>query len=178
MAGFDRGAFGRGVRIRTRIGAGIAILVAGTIAGVAALVVASGLGYVPQAILILVSFGLLVLSTHSLAHYVVGRVLGIRFTHVFVAGRPPEPGVKIDYASYLRSSPGKRALMHASGAVVSKIVPFALVPAVLAMDAWPGDAWILLAVGVVIIATDVFISTKKSDWMKVMRELRAARQPR
>ena len=177
-AAIDRLAFERGVRMRVKIATGITILTAGTIAGIAGLVLASTLEHVPQAIVILVAFGLLLVSTHSLAHYVVGRAVGIRFTHVFVAGRPPEPGVKIDYASYLRTTPGRRALMHASGAVVSKIVPFALVPVVLALGAWPGDAWILLAVGIVIIVTDVFVSTKNSDWMRVRRELRAARQPR
>jgi len=178
VGAIDRRAFERGVRVRGGIGAGVAILTAGTLAGVGGLVVAAKLEYVPQAIVILVAFGLLVVSTHSLAHFAVGRLLGIRFTHVFIAGRPPEPGVKIDYASYLRTPPGRRAIMHASGAVVSKIVPFALVPVVFALDAWPGDAWILLAIGVAVIATDVFISTKSSDWMKVRRELRAARQTR
>jgi hypothetical protein len=178
VAAIDRRAFERGVRMRVAIGTGIAILVAGTVAGIAGLVLASKLENVPQAVVILASFGLLLLSTHSLAHFVVGRAVGIRFTHVFVAGRPPEPGVKTDYASYLRTTPAKRALMHASGAVVSKIVPFALVPVVFAMHAWPGDAWILLGVGAVTIATDIFISTRISDWKKVRRELRAARQTR
>ena len=178
VADIDRRAFERGVRMRVPIGPGVALLGAGALAGIAAVVVAAHLEYIPQAIAVLGGFVLVLLSTHSLAHYVVGRILGIRFTHVFVAGRPPEPGVKIDYASYLRSTPGRRAVMHASGAVVSKIVPFALVPFVFAMDAWPGAVWILIGVGVLSLITDVVFSTKKSDWMRVRRELRAARQGR
>ena len=178
VADIDRRAFERGVRVRAPIGTGVAILALGMLGGVAAVVLAARLEYVPQAIVLLAGFVLLLLSTHALAHFVVGRILGIRFTHVFVAGRPPEPGVKIDYASYLRTSPARRAVMHASGAVVSKIVPFALVPVVFAMDAWPGAAWILAGVGVISIFTDVFLSTKVSDWKRVRREIRAARQSR
>jgi hypothetical protein len=175
VADIDRRAFEAGVRRRLPIGPGLVLLITGTLAGIAGLFVAARLDYVPQAIVILVSFGLLVVSTHTLAHYVVGRAVGIRFTHVFISGTPPEPGVKTDYATYLRTRPRKRALMHASGAVMTKLIPFALVPVVLAMDAWPGDAVILLAVGVLIIVTDIFVSTKISDWKKVRRELRAAR---
>ena len=178
VANIDRRAFEGGVRVRVSIVPGVAILAAGTLAGVSGVVIAGRLEYVPQAIVILASFVLLLLSTHTLAHYVVGRLLGIKFTHVFVAGRPPEPGVKIDYASYLRTPPCRRAVMHASGALVSKIVPFALVPVVFAMGAWPGAAWILIGIGVVTIFTDVFLSTKVSDWKRVRRELRAARQLR
>jgi hypothetical protein len=175
VADIDRRAFEQAVRVRVPIATGAALLTTGLIVGIGAIVAAGRLGYVPQAIVFLAGFGVILLSTHSLAHYVVGRIAGIRFTHVFVAGRPPEPGVKTDYATYLRASPRARAVMHASGAVVSKIVPFALVPVVFAMDAWPGAAWILVAIGVITIGTDVFVSTKVSDWKKVRRELRAAR---
>jgi len=175
VADIDRRAFERAVRVRVRIGVGVPLLVAGTAAGVLGLVVAAGLGDVLQAIVFGIAFVLLVVSTHSLGHYVVGRLAGIRFTHAFVAGRPPEPGVKIDYASYLRATPRRRAAMHASGALVTKIVPFALVPMVFAVHAWPGLAWILIAFGAIGIFTDVAFSTKTSDWMRVKRELRAGR---
>jgi hypothetical protein len=176
VAAIDRRAFERGVSMRVRAAPGVAALTVVALAGVAAVVAAGRLHHVPQTVLVLAGLGLLVVSTHSLAHAVVGRALGIRFTHVFVAGRPPEPGVKIDYASYLRATPTARAIMHASGAVVTKIVPFALLPVVFAMRAWRGTVWILLGVGVVMIATDVFVSTRKSDWMKVRREIRCARR--
>jgi hypothetical protein len=175
VAPIDRRAFEAGVRLRLPIGAGLAILMIGTLAGVGALLVTCKLSGTLQTIVFLGAFGVLVGSTHSLAHYVVGRALGIRFTHVFIAGSPPEPGVKIDYVTYLRASPGARAVMLASGAVVTKLVPFVLVPIALGMNAWRGVVWILLAVGVLIIVTDVLISTKTSDWMKVRRELRARR---
>jgi hypothetical protein len=117
------------------------------------------------------------IGSHSLAHFVVGRLAGMRFTHVFLGGPPPpRPGVKTDYATYLGTPPRARAVMHASGAVVTKIVPFALLPASLRLYGdWPWLTWILLAVGVVSIVTDITLSTKTSDWMKVRRELRAGR---
>jgi len=175
VAAIDRRAFEAGVRLRLPIGVGVTVLTIGTLIGVGALAIASDLSGWSQTIAFLAAFGLLIVSTHSLAHYVVGRVLGIRFTHAFIAGMPPEPGVKIDYATYLRSSPRSRALMHASGAIVSKLVPFVLVPVALTMSAWAGVVWILVGVGVLTMGTDVFISTKISDWKKVKRELLAAR---
>jgi hypothetical protein len=66
--------------------------------------------------------------------------------------------------------------MHASGAVVTKLIPFALLPAAFEQyDRRPWMVWILLVVGVVQIFTDVVLSTKVSDWKKVKRELEAAR---
>ena len=122
-------------------------------------------------------FGALVVTTHSLSHWVVGRALGMRFTHYFVGGPPPpRPGLKIDYASYLRAEPAARAVMHASGAVVTKLVPFALVPVARAGGQPRWVVWTLLAAGAGQIVTDAVFSTRSSDWMKVRRELRAAKQ--
>jgi hypothetical protein len=40
---------------------------------------------------------------HSPTHWLIGRLVGIRFTAYFFGGPfPPRPGVKTDYASYLR----------------------------------------------------------------------------
>lgn len=132
-------------------------------------------GFVPIAFLI--GFVALIVGTHSLAHWIVGRLFGMRFSHVFLGGpTPPRPGFKTDYATYLRVSPRKRAVMHASGAVVTKVVPFALLPVSLTFyRAWPWLTWVLLAVGIVGIVTDITLSTKLSDWKKVLRELRAAK---
>jgi hypothetical protein len=206
IAPIDRRAFENGVKLRVPAWAGLAALTALSAFGVWALVVAhracrtclqlpsiarlSGRGpyeveralgmygwrgFVPIAFL--VGFGAILVGTHCLAHLIVGRLVGIRFTHVFLGGPPPpRPGLKTDYATYLRASPRARALMHASGAVLTKLVPFALLPFSLTLyDGWPWLTCILLFVGAVQIVTDVFLSTKVSDWKKVKRELRAAR---
>jgi hypothetical protein len=178
IGSIDLRAFERGVRMRVPATLGLAALALGLVFGVFALVLSvrwALRGLIPAAFLI--GFGAVLICSHSLTHWLVGRLVGIRFTHLFLGGPPPpRPGVKTDYATYLRVSPMKRAVMHASGAVVSKIVPFALLGVSLQLyDDWPWLTWILLIVGVVQIFTDALLSTKSSDWMKVRRELRAAR---
>jgi hypothetical protein len=165
MASIDRRAFERGVKLRVPLALGLIWLVGATAVGIAAVIVARrwNLG-----IVFLVGFGALLIGTHSLAHWVAGRVVGIRFTHVFLGGPPPpRPGLKTDYATYLRATRKQRAMMHASGAVVTKIVPFALIP-------FSPLTWVcvvLIAIGGLQIVTDIVLSTKVSDWKKVKREL-------
>ena len=66
-------------------------------------------------------------------------------------------------------------MMHASGAIASKIAPF------ISLAFWPAShapawaAWVILAIGVGQIVTDVLFSTKSSDWKKVRRERKVAR---
>lgn len=194
IAAIDRRAFEAGVKLRVPAWIGIAVLLVGTLVGLLAIYVAfwgwggplCGFGEpcAPSplwASLVFVGgFAAFLVSTHCLAHLVVGRAVGIRFTHVFLGGPPPpRPGLKSDYATYLRTPPRARALMHASGAVFTKLVPFAfLVPALIWYFDWNWLMWVLLVIGVVQIVTDIFLSTKLSDWKKVRRELRAARAAR
>ncbi|HVL81215.1 MAG TPA: hypothetical protein VM840_06460 [Actinomycetota bacterium] len=173
----DRMAFERGVRLRVPLGPGLAGLWVATISGAVLVVVAPRIGEHPVGTAaFLAGFGALLVGSHSLAHHVTGRAFGMRFTHVFLGGPPPpRPGVKTDYATYLRVPPRRRALMHASGAVVTKILPFALIPSAADRGLWRGLVPLLVGVGVLQIVTDVLFSTKVSDWKKVRRELRAAR---
>ena len=122
-----------------------------------------------------VGFGVVFVTTHGLAHLAVGRAVGIRFTHWFIGtiGRP-QPGVKIEYASYLSTDPESRAWMHASGAIVSKAIPFLLLGVANAADLPSWALWALAAIGVVSVATDILWSTSKSDWKKFKRERRLA----
>lgn len=120
-------------------------------------------------------FGVVLVTTHGLAHLLVGRLLGIRFTAWFVGTmKRPQPGVKVDYGSYLAAPGASRAWMHASGAIVSKLVPFALIGAALAAELPSSAVWGLAAIGVASIVTDIIWSTKKSDWKKFKREMSAA----
>jgi hypothetical protein len=176
VAHIDRRAFEAGVRLRLPAGPGHILFTAATIAAVIAIVISDRFPKTPRTLVFLAAFAVLLISTHTLAHLVVGRLFGIRFTHYFLGGPPPpRPGLKTDYATYLRSSPKRRAAMHASGAVVTKIIPFALIPAALALSVHRWAVWVLAAIGALQIVTDVLFSTKVSDWMKVKRELKASR---
>ncbi len=111
-------------------------------------------------------------SSHGLAHLLTGAAMGMRFTCWFVAGPlRPQPGVKIDYASYLLVPARQRAWMHASGALLGKILPFALIPAALAADLPGWVSWVLLVFGLLQIVTDLVWSTKSSDWKRFRREM-------
>jgi siroheme synthase len=66
--------------------------------------------------------------------------------------------------------------MHASGAIITKAIPFLLIPAAVLMPAIP--TWVaiaLLLLGIVQIVTDVTWSTKSSDWAKFRREQQYSR---
>lgn len=189
----DRKAFERGVTVRVPVWLGNALLLIGTGALVAlapvSLQVARGEGFASApsptlaGILALVAAGGLSVTVHDLAHWLVGRLVGIRFIAYFLDGPfRIQPGIKVDYASYLRTSPGRRAAMHAAGAVASKIAPFAVFAAVYLPHRAAGydllpewSLWAILGLGIVQIVTDLAWSRTRSDWKKVRRELRVGR---
>ena len=187
----DRKAFERSVRPRFPVWLGNSVLLLASAVLIFALFVVIGLGrdaegagdqVIPGLIAVAAAGGLSV-NLHDLAHWVVGRMAGIRFTAYFLKKPLLTPGLKIDYASYLRTSPGARAWMHASGAIVSKIAPFGVFAAVYlphraaGYDLFPSwSLWAILAIGVVQLVTDILFSTKKSDWKRFRRERRVARQ--
>ena len=178
IARIDRRAFRRHVWIALPPAVGIALLGAAAAAGIVALWIAGSFDHPLRELAILVGMGALLASTHDLAHLVTGALWGMRFTDWFIAPPRPYPGLKLDYASYLRAAPARRAWMHASGAIVSKIVPFAVVPYALAIGS---DTWcigLLLAVGVVGIVTDLLFSVRASDWKRFRREMRYTRSRR
>lgn len=173
----DRAAFEARVRLRAPVWLGNLVLGLGTLLGGAAVVVAmratdpvvAGLALVAAAVIWSI-------SVHCLAHWVVGRLVGIRFLAYTLGGPfPPRPGLKIDQASYLRTPPGARAWMHASGALATKAAPFVALGFWWATDAPAWAAWACAVLGVAQIVTDVLFSTKSSDWKKVIRERRLAR---
>jgi hypothetical protein len=173
VAAIDERAFSRWVRVRLPIGIGIGAMLLVTVGGLVAVSIAYYVDDPWNGIWVLVGTGMLLASTHTLAHYVVGRIVGIRFTHWFI-GNTPQPGVKIDYASYLATPPRARAWMHASGALVTKLVPFLNIGAAWGSHSPAWTMWLLLLLGMVMVATDVFLSTKHSDWKKFKREMRYA----
>jgi hypothetical protein len=176
----DGSAFRARTRLRVPVWAGNAVLVAGIVAGALA-VWASYVWQSPLSKgLALIAAGLIwSLCVHSPTHWLVGALVGIRWTDYSLSGRVPLlPGLKSDYGSYLRADPDSRAWMHASGAIVTKLAP------VVALAFWPvsGAPWwaaaALAAYGALQIVTDVLVSTKASDWKKFRREKAIARRRR
>jgi hypothetical protein len=173
----DRAAFESGVKLRFPVWFGNAVLVGATAAGAVAVAIA-----VETESELVASLALIFAaadwsaSVHGLAHWLAGRAARIRFTSYFFDRLfPPVPGLKTDYATYLRTGPGARAWMHASGAIASKLAPLvalAFWPATVA-PAW--SAWMIAAFALVLIVTDVVFSVRSSDWKKVRRELRVSR---
>jgi hypothetical protein len=174
----DRKAFDARVLVRVPVWFGNALLLGGALVGVAAVVVALGTEDETLAGLALVFAALDWSATlHSPAHWLVGRIVGIRFTCYFIARVvPPIPGLKTDYATYLRTPPAARAWMHASGAVASKLAPIA------AWAFWPASnapawaSWAIVGYTALLVIVDVVLSTRFSDWKRVRRELRVARR--
>jgi hypothetical protein len=157
--------------LQVPLGTGTFIAVGVTLAGFAAIWWTYYLTGWTQVVVFVVGMGLLFGSTHALAHFVMGRLFGIRFSYWFVGEvKQPQPGVKIDYSSYLRTGANRRAWMHASGAIVTKTIPFLLIGAAIAADLPTWFPWALAGLGVVMLLLDVFWSTKSSDWKKFLRE--------
>lgn len=191
IARIDRETFKRSVPIRFPVALGVVADVLGLVLGIALIALtmpptatgpAAELQRVPvwrlapwRELIFLAGMGAILVASHTLTHWVFGTLSGIRFTHWFaVPPLKPQPGFKTDYASYLRTRAVSRAWMHASGAIVTKLVPFAALPFALqaGLDAWA--IWLILGIGVIQIATDALWSVKASDWKRFRREMRAA----
>lgn len=173
MAAIDRTAFERWALLTLPIRLGTTLAIIGTLLGLGVITAGYYVDEPWNGLLLLAGTGIVLVPTHGLGHLVVGRLLGMRFTHWFIGTvRMPQPGVKVDYSTYLRTQAANRAWMHASGAIVTKAIPFLLIGAAWGMEA-PWWAWAaLLGIGAVTVATDVLWSTKSSDWKKFRRERR------
>ncbi len=175
IARIDRAAFKAWALVTVPIWLGNVLMIGGTLIGLVLVGWAYSLEGTSSAMAFLVGFGIILVTTHGLTHLVVGTVMGMRFTHWFMGTiRQPTPGVKLDYASYLRAPASSRAWMHASGAIVTKLMPFIFLGAAFAAGVPTWVVWTLVVIGLVQIATDVAWSTKASDWKKFKREMRFA----
>ena len=175
IARIDRDAFVRGAPIVLPASIGVGLEAIWTAVGVAILAVAPGLLSPWLELAYLVGAGVLIGATHALTHYVVGGLMGIRFTHFYsLPPLKPQPGFKTDYATYLAAPARSRAWMHASGAIVSKLIPFVVAAVAIANSAQAWAVGALLAIGVLQLITDITLSTRASDWKKFRREMRFA----
>lgn len=175
IAAIDQDAFAQWALLTVPKVVGTSLALLGTGAGLALVGASYSLDGLAAVVIFYLGFGALLVSTHALAHLIVGQIFGIQFTRWFVASLTrPQPGVKIDYATYLRAPASRRAWMHASGALVTKIIPFALIGGAIAAGLPTWAVLGLAVIGTAMIITDVLWSTTSSDWMKYRREMKFA----
>ena len=176
IAAIDRQTFRRRVRLVFPVTLGVIALDIGLFGGLLLLALATLADHPWRELLVLTAMGAVDVATHGLAHLAVGTFVGIGFTDWFTdIARNPGPGFKVDYASYLRATPRQRAWMHASGAIVTKLVPFLVAIYAFAIDAELWAIVLILAFALFQIAFDVLFSVRISDWKKFRREMRLAR---
>ncbi len=175
IASIDTEAFRRWALLTVPFPLGTAAAIFGTAIGLLLAALSYNTPDPSNGVLLLAGMGVLLVATHGLAHLLVGRLVGIRFTHWFIGtmGRP-QPGVKTDYVTYLGAGARQRAWMHASGAIVSKVIPFVLIPVGLNAGVPSWATTLLVVVGVASVLTDAVWSTKFSDWKKFRREMALA----
>jgi hypothetical protein len=130
----------RQIRVRLSILAGNTIQIAGLASACVALALAQPSVSKPAAIAgMLGAWVLLYFCCHGIAHWVVGRLLGIRFAFYTVggtgnpAGYPaglrwvfehlPFFGVQTDKASMQKATPRAKAIMWSAGVTSSAVVP-------------------------------------------------------
>ncbi len=115
---------------------------------------------------------------HGMAHYVVGRLVGIRFQYYYmsrssvyklklplaraIASRSLVLTLKVDPDSLQSASPGGRAVMFSSGAVASMILPF--YAALMSVRHLPMNlSAILLLLSAANLVFDLYYSPKAGD---------------
>jgi hypothetical protein len=171
----DRRAFENWALYTVPLWVGNVVMILGTIVGLALVGWAYRLQETPAGLVFLLGVGVLMVTTHGLAHLIVGAAQGMRFTDWFIGSiRRPQPGLKVDYATYLRTKAASRAWMHGSGVIVTKLVPLGLLGAAFAADLPVWSIVVLIVVGLFAILTDVLWSTKFGEWKKFRREMRFA----
>lgn len=171
VAAIDQDAFSRWALLQLPVWLGTAVMSAVGVLGLVLVGLAYPTDGIWSGIWLLAGTGAVIVASHGLAHLAVGYMVGIRFTSWFIGTiKKPQPGVKTDYVSYLRTPAMSRAWMHAAGAIATKLVPFLMIGAGVAADAPAWSVWVLAAIGIVTLVTDVLWSTKVSDWMKFQRE--------
>ncbi len=173
----DRRAFARAVGPIIPIGLGSGILGAACLVGVVLVLIDLDLPRPLGGLIVLAGTGALLWSTHDLAHLVVGWVDRLQFVGWFLGGPTRlQPGLKVEYGSYLRTPPAARAWFHASGAIVTKLVPFAVLAATVGRDLPSWTRLALVGIGIATLLTDLLFSINNSDWKKFRREMKVARQ--
>ena len=170
-------------RIKIPLGIGNLIEVLGTGFALYLIYAASEISDVTfRFLLYLVSWGCLVFFPHCLAHFIVGRLVGIRFTNYAIgksgiakirmpfisaiASKAPLLTVKVDRTSLNAASRGGRAVMFASGAATSMVLPFFAAVASFGHLPMPLTAF-LIVLAAANLAFDLYYSPKAGDISRI-----------
>ena len=126
----------------------------------------------------LISWGCFLFFPHCLAHFLVGSTVGVRFKYYYLgrsgvsklrlpvvsllAARAPVLTLVVDLKSMSAVSPGRRAVMYASGAAASMILPFIVVAASFPHLPLPLTA-VFVLLSVANLTFDLYYSPKAGD---------------
>lgn len=149
-------------KFTTAQGAGVSIL--GLTAGILSLVLAStSTALLFRIILLLFAWFTFWFFSHDLAHHITGQLLGIRFQYYYLGksairklklpiipqlmNRVPVLVLKVDSESLKQAKPRSRRVMFASGAIVSMILPWLIIPASFSLGPILGLLFLSLVAG-------------------------------
>jgi hypothetical protein len=149
---------------RLSLGQGLSLCIFGLLAGLAFLLVAPHIKYLPgQILLLLGSWIFFWFFSHDLAHHLVGRIVGIEFRYYFLgrsaitklklpivsklAQYAPILSLKVDKPSLEGLSQKRIRLMHSSGAVASMLLPILVLPTAYSIRILLGTLLTLLTFG-------------------------------
>ncbi|MFQ5887220.1 MAG: hypothetical protein ACE5HY_00815 [Candidatus Hydrothermarchaeales archaeon] len=187
----DQLAFENKVRLKVDHRLGLVILIVWATIAVLPLLSYSGPSARTGILLIFTSIFLTTLL-HDPAHYLVGRLMGIRFTYMFPDGPVKiEPSLKTDYATYLRIPPLKRMIFHFSGPLTTSfLVPIAFLTMAFILDVPPFARYVLAGMLFMDIASEftpivlteylkksnlLGMNFRRADYARALREWRIAR---
>jgi len=161
----------------TRVGAGM-VLEALVIALAIPLLLIFRIPWVPRPLPLLLAQGVVLYAAHCPSHYVVGRIVGIRFSRLvvgrsalrksssrvarLVGGRAVTPVLIVDRASLARVSPLRRKAMFYSGVTASTAAPF-LVALYASLTGDPISTLVTLIVSICYLTFNVFYSPRTGD---------------
>lgn len=153
---------------RLSLSQGSSLCIFGLLFGLYLLVAAPRIRLFPvNALLVLVAWFCLWFFSHDLAHYIVGRIVGVRFRYYFL-GRSaivkldlpgvssvlrfvPILGLKIDKHTLNSISPNRVRAMYAAGALSSMFLPWIVIPTGFAINLSVG-----IFLTVLTVANDLF----------------------
>lgn len=143
----------------------------------------------PKLMVLLVSWFCFWFFSHCLAHFAIGKILGVNFLYYFVSKSSltkldipiisflaklfPVLGIKIDRSTFKSISPKKKAMVYASGTLASMISPMVcLIYAVVYLENWMGAFLSLITAGNIVFT--LIFSAKVGDLSKARNSLRVS----